>query len=193
MDVCKDHWVLWRTVKALYEAELGRLDRRVDSGVSVLHVDKALYLVCRDFYRRYREKLLSGDFIMYHYGPYYDKLEDLLCECERLGLIEYIVEVYLPEAPSPDIVDIDYAVQIAESQIKEIVKTYYEKRVKPLRDNVEVPPDLDEVLHRAGCSRRDLEALIEEKARVVAGSRAEHLLKIIEPDITGKKIGEIVL
>jgi len=91
MSVKKEQWLVWFVVKTWYDA--GR------RGLSAERLLEILFLFDREFKKRFGRRLFDFEFVAWLSGLYSYEFYETLEEAADVGLIEYVVEVEIPDAP----------------------------------------------------------------------------------------------
>ncbi len=121
-----------------------------------------------EFKAKFGKPLLDLEFIMYFYGPYALKLEDILNECSAIGLIEYKVILKVPKVTEG--LDSDYRLAVIEHQLSEIdaPRKYIRKIIEPKADSLEMPDDLKKLLNDVRCNVEELLRILNYCIGIVA-------------------------
>jgi len=150
MSVKKEHWLVWLAVKTWYDA--GRKD------LSAERLLEILFLLDQEFKKRSGRHILDFEFVAWLNGLYSYEFYKALEEAADVGLIEYVVEVEIPD----DLHDGDEDVRSAlvKHELDRVDVERVRRIVKPLADVAEPPPDLLRLLEEVGATLGDLTVII---------------------------------
>ncbi len=168
-EVRKEHWIIWYVAKVWekVDRETARDREASVEGIPLTALDKILFVLNREFLDRFGKKLLDLDFVLWHAGPYSHKLEDIIEESVDLGIVEYEIVVKVPDAPFD--VDPEYAAVIIDHQLSEVEapRKYVKIRVIPVKERINMPRDLEELLRSVNMTLDEFEQFVEQKVREI--------------------------
>jgi len=157
----REHWLVWLATVVL---------RRVtgSSEVDAEDVLGLLFVLDREFRRRFGRRLLGFRFVKLLGRVHSEEFYGVLSELAEWGIVEYAVDVWVPRV-SPG-VDRDTAWAIVRSDLDALGGKFVWRTVKPLTWRLDPPPDLLRLLREAGT---DVESLAELAEWLAAGKFRE--------------------
>lgn len=169
-------WVVWRVAKKLRE----------EGKLSLYNLAKALFIVEKEYEKRFGQRLIEDEFVWWHYGPYPWRLEEVLEELKKGGYIKYEVVVKVPEVRGYSQDDVDFIDTIVKHQLSEI-----EGRTRYIRVNIE-PIKEPQRPSVAGQVEEVLEAVWGKIRRILIMRREEVDREIISEYAVKPQLGEVI-
>jgi len=151
MSVKKEHWLEWLAVEAWYST------RRKD--LSAERLLEILFLFDREFKKRFGRRLSDFEFVVWLNGLYSYEFYKTLEGAADVGLIEYVVEVEIPDVPHGG--DEDARGALVKHELDRVDVEHVRRIVKPLADVAEPPPDLLRLLEEVDATLGDLTAIMK--------------------------------
>jgi len=169
MNVKKEHWLIWFVAKAWRS-----IKRRSSTAEQLLDV---LFAVDREFVKRYGRKLLDFVYVVQFDGLYSYEFYKALEEAADMELVEYVVTVKLPSAPSCGD-DEDCRLAVIQHEMSRVERRYVKRIVRPLAEAVEPPDDLLHLLKEVGLN--DLMMIVKDVIESNLRRRVKSVLKTVE-------------
>jgi len=170
MSIKKEHWLVWFVTKAWHDVK--RKDLYVEQLLDIL------FLLNREFKRRFGRRLLDFEFTAWLDGLHSYEFYETLERCADMRLVEYIVSVKLPEAPDCD--DEDARAVYVKHELDRVDAKYVLRTVKPLAEAVDPPQDLLRLLEDVGATLGDLVAAVRDLVEYDARGEVKKVLEAVE-------------
>jgi len=175
MSIKKEHWLIWFASKMWYNTK--------HKNLSAERLLEILFLLNREFKRKFGRRLLDFEFSAWLDRLYSYEFYEALEEVADAGLVEYVVEVEIPDAPHDGDEDIRSA--FVKHELDRLDVEHVRRIVKPLADAVEPPQDLLLLLEEVGTTLGDLVAIVE--GLIKRGVRRE-----VEKVLEATKVGQCI-